>query len=139
MYQHDHETGYLCTVSDTLVFHQYSTNILSSNSELTTRCGGIVEAFFQNLSPDEKELFKATTLAEHILDEVRIADKAHKEKSYGRKVSQALKPFLAGINQYGQALDVISNASSAVLSPLWGGVRIILHVGSYNCFFWVVF
>lgn len=94
------------------------------------RCGGIIEAFFKNLSPNEKELFKATIIAEQLLEEITIAEKAHKNKSISRKVSQALKPFLAGVSQYGQALDVVSNASSMVLCPFWGGVRVILHLAT---------
>ncbi|KAL8706691.1 MAG: hypothetical protein Q9201_000325 [Fulgogasparrea decipioides] len=96
--------------------------------ELQDRCSGIVQAFFENLSPNEKELFKATTIAEQLLEEVKIAEKVHKDKSISRKVSQLLKGFLDGINQYGAALDVISNSSSTVLCPVWGSIRILLHV-----------
>ncbi|KAL8632574.1 hypothetical protein Q9189_001726 [Teloschistes chrysophthalmus] len=95
--------------------------------ELQDRCSGIVQAFFENLSPTEKELFKATTIAEQLLEEVKVAEKVHKDKSISRKVSQALKPFLAGINQYGAALDVISNCSNGILCPIWGSMRIVLH------------
>ncbi|KAI4248968.1 MAG: hypothetical protein LQ352_005786 [Teloschistes flavicans] len=95
--------------------------------ELQDRCSGIVRAFFETLSPNEKELFKATTIAEQLLEEVKVAEKVHKDKSISRKVSQALKPFLAGINQYGAALDVISNASNGILCPVWGSMRIVLH------------
>ncbi|KAL8831739.1 MAG: hypothetical protein Q9170_005169 [Blastenia crenularia] len=92
-----------------------------------TRLGG---AFFETLSPTEKELFKATTIAEQLLEEVKLAERIYKDKSISRKVSQALKPFLAGIDQYGNALDVISNASSTVLCPIWGSIRIVLHLAS---------
>ncbi|KAL9051027.1 MAG: hypothetical protein Q9206_004856 [Seirophora lacunosa] len=98
--------------------------------ELENRCGGIVQAFFETLSPNEKELYKATTFAEQLLDEVKRADQIHKDKSISRRVSQALKPFLAGIDQYGKALDVISNASSMVLCPIWGSIRIVLHLAA---------
>ncbi|KAL8752999.1 MAG: hypothetical protein Q9184_005556, partial [Pyrenodesmia sp. 2 TL-2023] len=91
-------------------------------------CGGIVQAFFETLSPNEKELFKATTNAEQLLEEVKNADKVHKDKSVSRRIAQALKPFLAGIDQYGKALDVISKASSMVLCPIWGSIRIVLHL-----------
>lgn len=89
-----------------------------------------MEAFFNTLSLGEKELFKATTIAEQLLEEVQVAEKDHKDKSISRKAAQALKPFLAGINQYGMALDVISNGSSLVLCPVWGGTRIILHLAT---------
>lgn len=92
------------------------------------RFGGITHAFFEALSPNEKELFKATTIAELLLEEVKAAEKIHKDKSISRKVSQALKPLVQGVEQYGAALDVISNASSQFLCPVWGSMRVILHV-----------
>ncbi|KAL8949575.1 MAG: hypothetical protein Q9222_004323 [Ikaeria aurantiellina] len=98
--------------------------------ELEDRCDGIVQAFFETLSPNEKELFKATTIAEQLLEEVKQAEKVHKDKSVSRKISQALKPFLAGIDQYGRALDVISNASSMVVCPIWGSIRVVLHLAT---------
>ncbi|KAL8919042.1 MAG: hypothetical protein Q9208_007008 [Pyrenodesmia sp. 3 TL-2023] len=98
--------------------------------ELENRCGGIFQAFFETLSPNEKELFKATTVSEQLLDEVKNEDKVHKDKSISRRVAQALKPFLAGIDQYGKALDGISNGSSMVLCPIWGSIRIVLHLAS---------
>ncbi|KAI4109131.1 MAG: hypothetical protein LQ339_001937, partial [Xanthoria mediterranea] len=63
-----------------------------------TRFEGINQAFFETLSPNEKELFKATTIAELLLNEVKAAEKIHKDKSISRKVEQALKPLLSGIN-----------------------------------------
>ncbi|KAL8647244.1 MAG: hypothetical protein Q9226_006514 [Calogaya cf. arnoldii] len=94
------------------------------------RFDGIIQAFFETLSPNEKELFKATTIAELLLDEVKAAENIHKDKSISRKVSQALKPLVNGINQYGAALDVISNSSSQFLCPVWGSMRVILHLAS---------
>ena len=113
--------------------------IANSVRELKTTCGGIVKAFFSNLLPDEKELFKATTLAEQILEEVQAADNVHKDKSRSRKAAQALKPLLAGINRYGAALDVISNSSSMILCPLWGGTRIVLMVETILASLFLVF
>lgn len=101
-----------------------------TSREVKYRCGGIVEAFFKNLSPDEKELFKATTIADDLLEEITVAEQLHRDKSLSKRVSQAIKPFLAGVNQYGRALDVLSNSSSLVLCPLWGGVRIVLHLAT---------
>lgn len=96
--------------------------------ELKTRLGGIVESFFTTLSPKEKELFVATTVVENLLADVQTAESQHKAKSASRKASVALKPFIAGIEQYCSAFDVIANASSTILSPLWGSFRIVLHV-----------
>ncbi|KAL2075283.1 hypothetical protein VTL71DRAFT_226 [Oculimacula yallundae] len=99
-----------------------------SDRELRTRLGGIVESFFTTLSPKEKELFVATTVVENLLADVQNAESQHKAKSASRKASVALKPFIAGIEQYCAAFDVIANASSTILSPLWGSFRIVLHL-----------
>lgn len=106
--------------------HRQDTVVL----ELENRCGGIVQAFFETLSPNEKELFKATRLAEQLLDEVELADRIHQDRSISRKVSQTMKPFLDGIDQYGKALDVLSNSGSLFLCPIWGSIRIVLHVAT---------
>ncbi|KAH7418982.1 ankyrin repeat-containing domain protein [Cadophora sp. MPI-SDFR-AT-0126] len=99
-----------------------------SERELKTRLGGIVETFFETLSPKEKDLFVATTVVENLLGDVKSAESLHKAKSVSRKASVALKPFIAGIEQYAAAFDVIANASSTILSPLWGSFRIVLHL-----------
>lgn len=69
----------------------------------------------------------ATTLAEQVLKEAQLADEASKDRT-SRKFANKLKPFVAGIEQYGGALDVLSNTNSLILCPLWGGIRVILHV-----------
>lgn len=43
-------------------------------------------------------------------------------------MTQKLLPLVEAINQYGAALDVLSNTSSLLLCPIWGGFRIILFV-----------
>jgi hypothetical protein len=73
-------------------------------------------------------LYIATTVVENLLSDVVSAEKQHKAKSTSRKASTALKPFIAGIEQYASAFDIIANASSMVLCPLWGSFRVVLYV-----------
>lgn len=47
--------------------------------ELKTRLGGIVESFFETLSPREKDLFVATTVVENLLGDVKSAENLHSE------------------------------------------------------------
>lgn len=75
-------------------------------------------------------MYTATTLVETLLADVSSAEKQHKAKSTSRKVSPAVKHFVAGIEQYAAAFDTIANASSMVLCPLWGSFRVVLHVSS---------
>lgn len=83
--------------------------------------------FLASLSPDESALFEATKTADSLLKEVESANNEHKDASVSRKAGAALLPFIAGIEQYGQAIDVFAN-SNDLLCPIWGSIRIILHV-----------
>jgi hypothetical protein len=56
-----------------------------------------------------------------VLDEVRQAEEEHREKSMTRAYLKKMDPFIKGVEQYGKALDVITNAKPEVLSLLWGG------------------
>ena len=97
-----------------------------------------VQEFCGSLTPEEAKLFEAANIAKVVLDEVKEAEAAHKEKSKFRKVTEAIVPFIDGLQQYGQALDVLSNASD-LLCPIWGGIRIILHVRTvYVALYFVV-
>lgn len=87
--------------------------------------------FFDSLAADEKEIFRATTLAEQVLKEAQLADEASKGRT-SRKFADKLRPFVAGIEQYGGAMDVLSNTNSLILCPLWGGIRVILHVSEHD-------
>lgn len=51
--------------------------------ELKTRLGGIVESFFETLSPKEKDLFVATTVVENLLGDVKSAGNLHSESLSG--------------------------------------------------------
>jgi len=100
----------------------------------TTEPSGIVQlvkdstkSFVASLSSEEQVLFQTTTAAESVLRELETANSEHKDASNFRKASAALLPFVAGIEQYGQAMDVFAN-SNDLLCPIWGSVRIVLHV-----------
>lgn len=95
---------------------------------MNTQLNGVVESFFSNLTPTERDLFVATNTVEAFLNDILSVERTYNAKSTSRKVSAALKPFVAGIEQYAKAFDVIANASSMILSPLWGSFRIVLKV-----------
>lgn len=81
------------------------------------------------LSAEEKEFVKTSSL-EEILADTNQADQLHGAFSNSRKLATRLKSLIIGIEQYGKALDVIAGAAPKILAPLWGGIRILLHVGS---------
>lgn len=62
------------------------------------------QSFVASLSPEEQVLFQATTAAESVLLELQAANSEHKDASNFRKASAAILPFVAGLEQYGQAI-----------------------------------
>lgn len=72
--------------------------------------------------------FKASP--ESLLDDAITAEGSHGTNSTTRKVMEKLQPFVAAIVQYGEAIDVYSSTYSLALGPIWGSVKVLLHVGS---------
>jgi hypothetical protein len=85
------------------------------------------KSFVASLSTEENALYQATKAAGSLLQEIELANSEHKDVSVLRKASVALLPFIAGIEQYGQAMDVFAN-SNDLLCPIWGSIRIVIHV-----------
>ena len=65
---------------------------------------------------------------ETILYDASAAEKIHQAKSTTRGFVTKLQPFVEAVEQYGTALDVYSNIYPLVMGPLWGSVRVVLHV-----------
>ncbi len=83
--------------------------------------------YLEDLTHEEKQLYIQAT-PETIFYDASAAEKRHEASSTSRRVIHKLQPFVAAIEQYGQALDVYSNAYPLVLSPLWGSIRVLLLV-----------
>jgi hypothetical protein len=83
----------------------------------------------EDLNEEEKKRF-ATASLENLFYSASAAQKEHEEKSISRTISQRLEPFVAAIDQYGAALDVFTNTYSLAMAPLWGSIRVLLHVKS---------
>ncbi len=89
-----------------------------------------VLSFVQSLTADEKQVFDATTIADGLLKalgEIQDAEREHKGSSVSRRAAEAILPFIAGLEQYGKALDIFAN-SSDMLCPIWGSLRVLLQV-----------
>ena len=84
--------------------------------------------FTRDLSLEEATLFDAAT-PETILQDASDASRSHYKSSPARKVSQKLQPLIRALEGYGPALDVCANASSTILCPIWGSIRIVLILG----------
>ena len=85
--------------------------------------------YIEDLSQNELELFNNATL-ENVFYTASARQKVHHAHSTTRHLGTKLQPFVAAIEQYGKAFDVYANASSLILGPLWGSVRVLLHLAS---------
>ena len=84
--------------------------------------------FVKDLSEEEQRtFFKASP--ESLLDDAVAAEGSHAERSTTRSVMEKLQPFVAAVEQYGEAIDVYSSTYSLALGPIWGSMKILLHVG----------
>jgi hypothetical protein len=86
------------------------------------------DSFLASLNASEKSLVDSATNPNSLLEEVKNLEKKHRDESATRNLIQRINPFIRGVEQYGKAFDVITNAKPEILSLLWGGARILLHV-----------
>ena len=85
------------------------------------------ERFLENLDSDEKKKFKNATPESIFYD----ADQTHQNFTGNSKLQMLqnrLEPLTNALEQYGRALDILSNTSPLFLSPIWGSIRIILQL-----------
>lgn len=97
--------------------------------------------YMEDLDEDKKKIF-ATASLENLFYSASVAQKDHEAESTLRAISSKLEPFVTAIDQYGSALDVISNTYSLAMAPLWGSIRVLLHVsprflGSDIPYYWI--
>ncbi|KAF3386295.1 Ankyrin-3, partial [Penicillium rolfsii] len=103
-------------------------------SSLEDECFDAIRKFFDELEADETALFEATTKSQQLLDDLQDVDRKHKT-SISRKIAPKLKVFVAGVEQFGSALDIIAGSVS-LMSPIWASVRVVLKLaGDYSEYF----
>ncbi|OCK88077.1 uncharacterized protein K441DRAFT_328825 [Cenococcum geophilum 1.58] len=83
--------------------------------------------YMEDLDEEEKKLFETASL-DNLFRSASAAQKHHEEQSKARAMSRKLEPFVSAICQYGEALDVYSNTYSLAMAPLWGSIRVLLHI-----------
>ena len=85
------------------------------------------ERYVEDLSEEEREIYKAPP--ESIFYDASAAEKTHRAHSASRRfATEKLKPLVGAIEEYGKAIDVYANAYALILCPLWGSIRVVLHV-----------
>lgn len=86
------------------------------------------DQFVRDLNEEEqRKYFNASP--ESLLDDASAAEKSHGTNSTSRKVMDRLQPFVAAIEQYGEAINIYSSTYSLALGPIWGSIKVLLHVG----------
>lgn len=85
--------------------------------------------FIEDLNDEEQTLFQNATL-DNLLTSTDTAQKTHEDESRSRHIFQRLEPFINAIDQYSHALDIYTNAYPSVMAPLWGSIRVLLHVNA---------
>ena len=86
------------------------------------------KARFARLTSNHAQRVFAQASPEAILYDASAAEKTHQATSTTREIVMKNQPFVDAVEQYGTALDVYSNIYPLVMGPLWGSVRIVLHV-----------
>lgn len=86
--------------------------------------------FLQGLSAEQVDSFRHATV-ENIFYVASVAQRKHAQQSKTWALQQRLSPLMDAIKDYGQALDVYTNAYPIVLSPIWGSIRVVIHVSQF--------
>ena len=85
------------------------------------------DRYVEDLNEEEQQTYFDAS-PESLLEDARAAEKSHFTKSTTRSVMEKLQPFITAIEQYGEAIDVYSNTYSLALGPIWGSIKVLLHV-----------
>ncbi|KAI8931644.1 hypothetical protein NX059_011294 [Plenodomus lindquistii] len=85
------------------------------------------QRFLAGLSHEEAQEFRDATL-ENLFYNASAAQKRHAHGSRSWLVQERLSSLVDSIDDYGKALDVYSNTSGLILGPIWGSLRVILHI-----------
>ncbi|KAF1850123.1 uncharacterized protein K460DRAFT_269511 [Cucurbitaria berberidis CBS 394.84] len=83
--------------------------------------------FLNGLSPEDTRRFKDATL-ENLFYDASAAQKKHALNCKSWLLQERLSSLVDAVDEYGKALDVFSNIYGLILCPIWGGLRVILHI-----------
>jgi len=84
------------------------------------------ERFLEGLNEAERADFEDSSF-ENMFYSANTAQKAHEVDSKSRRLAERLNRLLAGMDEWGKALDVYSKSSARILSPLWGSIRVLIQ------------
>lgn len=92
--------------------------------------------FLDSLPDDaDRQIFQEASL-ENLFYTASAGFQHHEFTSKIAKARKKLKPVLESLDGYSKALDVLSQSSASILCPLWGSLRIVLHLAlSYEKYY----
>ncbi|KAF2870424.1 hypothetical protein BDV95DRAFT_81231 [Massariosphaeria phaeospora] len=85
------------------------------------------QKFLEALSEEDIKRFKDATL-ENVFYGASSTQKKHAHGSRSWAIQERLSSLVDGIDDYGKALDVYANTYGLILSPIWGSIRVVLHI-----------
>ena len=87
------------------------------------------DRFIEDLSEHERHIYYKASL-ETIYYDASASEKLHAESSTTRNIISKIQPLVEAVDQYSEALNVYANTYPLITSPLWGSIRVLLHVTS---------
>jgi len=93
-----------------------------------------LQNFTRNLSPQEKEDFRFARISD-VYGEIDRIQKIQEARGLLRNLRR-IQPFVEGLNRYSKIIEQFVNVKPAVLSFIWGPVKLFLQVSSMHvkCF-----
>jgi hypothetical protein len=82
---------------------------------------------YDKLTPDEREAFKPSSLAEVVADVQRL-DLEHRARSRTRRFVDRLNTIVTGLQCYFTAFDTVVSSHPDIAGLVWGGLRFIVAV-----------
>jgi len=83
--------------------------------------------FLEGLSAEEVTRFRTGTI-ENLFYGTSVVQRKHAQESRVWPLQQRMSSLVDAIDDYGKALDVYANTYGLILSPIWGSIRVLLHV-----------
>ncbi|KAH7069754.1 hypothetical protein BKA63DRAFT_88377 [Paraphoma chrysanthemicola] len=85
--------------------------------------------FLEGLPAHQAARFESASL-ENIFYDASIAQKKHTQASRSWHHQERLSSFFDSVNEYGKAMDVYSNTYGLIISPIWGSLRVVIHIAT---------
>jgi hypothetical protein len=85
--------------------------------------------YLERLDADEAVLFNKATI-ENLFYSTSNTNRDDRAKSKTRNAIATIQPLVDKIEEYGKAMDVLSNIATTFVAPIWGSLRVVLVLAS---------